>query len=66
MAEEKREIAVKFTGVGKKYTLGEIQGRTMREELRGFFAARHPSAGGFAREQPKEFYALRNIDLSVY
>ncbi len=70
--EQNREIAIRLSGVKKKYKLGQIGGATLSEELRSWWA----KARG--REDPnlpigtdqrligQTFMALNGVDLTVY
>ncbi len=69
---EEREIAIRISGVKKRYRLGAIGGRTLQAELQSRWARFR------GREDPnsrigsdpsligQEFYALKGIDLSIY
>ena len=68
---EKRP-AIRFSGVGKEYRLGAIGGRTLQAELQSRRAHRRgledPNSpiGTDAAALGKKFWALRDIDLTVY
>ena len=69
---ENREIAIRITGVKKKYKLGQIGGATLTEELQSWWARvrgkEDPNVpiGVDQRLFGKTFMALNGIDLTVY
>ena len=69
---ENREIAIRISGVKKKYKLGQIGGATLTEELQSWWARvrgkEDPNVpiGVDQRLFGKTFMALNGIDLTVY
>ena len=69
---ETREIAIRAVGVKKKYRLGAVGGRTLREELQSWWARKRGKEdpnlriGMDVRQIGKEFWALNGIDLTIY
>ena len=74
MAEnlENKEIAVKVSGVKKKYKLGQIGGGTLQADLQSWWARvrgkEDPNSkiGSDQRSNGKTFMALNGIDLTIY
>ena len=69
---ENREIAIRLSGVKKKYKLGQIGGATLSEELQSWWARvrgkEDPNVpiGTDQRLIGQTFMALNGIDLTVY
>ena len=69
---ETREIAIKLSGVKKKYRLGQIGGTTLRADLQSWWAKirkrEDPNVrvGVDQRLLGREFMALNGIDLTIY
>ena len=69
---ENREIAIKLSGVKKKYRLGQIGGTTLRADLQSWWAKirkkEDPNIriGVDQRLIGQEFMALNGIDLTIY
>ncbi|MBQ9117779.1 MAG: ATP-binding cassette domain-containing protein [Clostridia bacterium] len=69
---ENREIAVKLTGVKKRYRLGQIGGGSLRADLQSWWARirkkEDPNSkiGADQRLIGQTFFALNGIDLTVY
>ena len=67
-----RPVAIKITGVKKKYKLGQIGGGTLREDIQSWWARKHgredPNAkiGTDQRSYGKTFMALNGVDLTIY
>lgn len=74
MAEnlENKEIAVKVSGVKKKYKLGQIGGGTLQADLQSWWARvrgkEDPNSkiGSDQRSNGKTFMALNGVDLTIY
>lgn len=74
MAEnsENRELAIKLTGVKKRYKLGAIGGGTLQADLQSWWAKKmgkpdpNVPIGQEERLVGKSFMALNGIDLTVY
>lgn len=70
--KKQREVAVKMSGIKKRYRLGAIGGRTLQEDLQSWWANKRgredPNVriGTDARQIGKEFWALNGIDLTIY
>ena len=70
--QENREIALKLTGIKKKYKLGQIGGGTLTADLQSWWARvrgkEDPNTliGTDQRLVGKTFMALNGIDLTVY
>lgn len=69
---EKKLPAITITGVGKEYRLGVIGGRTLQEKLQSKWALHrgkedpNQKIGAAARSGRQKFWALRDIDLTIY
>ena len=69
---ENKEIAIKLSGVKKKYRLGQIGGGTLRADLQSWWAKirkkEDPNVkiGVDQRLIGQEFMALNGIDLTIY
>ena len=69
---ENREIAIRLSGVKKRYKLGQIGGGTLQGDLQSWWARvrgrEDPNAkiGTDQRLLGQTFYALNGIDLTVY
>lgn len=69
---EERDIALRITGVRKRYRLGSISSSTLQAELQSWWArvrgAEDPNTriGASADSVGKTFWALDGIDLTVY
>lgn len=69
---EKREVAIKISGVKKKYKLGQIGGGTLQADIQSWWARIHgredPNSviGQEQRLVGQSFMALNGIDLTVY
>ena len=67
-----REIAIRLTGVKKKYKLGQIGGGTLQADLQSWWARRNgkedPNSkiGQENRLDGSTFMALNGVDLTVY
>ena len=67
-----REVAVRITGVRKRYRLGVIGGRTLQEELQSKWARKRGKEdpnlriGTDTRQIGKTFWALNGLDLTIY
>ena len=63
-----REIAVRMTGVGKRYRYGQIGAGTLQGDLKEW-AGRRRSRSGEDRVGPERageyFFALKDIDLTI-
>lgn len=69
---EERKLMIQLSGVKKKYRLGAIGGRLLKNDIQSWFARRR------GKEDPnikigvdvstlgKDFYALNGVDLKVY
>ncbi len=72
METENREIAIRLSGVKKRYKLGQIGGATLQEDLQSWWARvrgkEDPNIpiGADQRLVGKTFMALNGIDLTVY
>lgn len=72
MEHENRLPALKISGVGKEYRLGVIGGKTLQEDLQSRWARfrgrddPNLKIGADPSRLGKKFWALRNIDLTVY
>lgn len=72
MAEQKREIAIRISGVKKKYKLGQIGGGTLTADLQSWWARvrgkEDPNSiiGTDQRLVGQTFMALNGVDLTVY
>lgn len=74
MAEnlENKKIAVKVSGVKKKYKLGQIGGGTLQADLQSWWARvrgkEDPNSkiGSDQRSNGKTFMALNGVDLTIY
>ncbi|MBP3684231.1 MAG: ABC transporter ATP-binding protein [Oscillospiraceae bacterium] len=70
--QDNREIAIRLSGVKKKYKLGQIGGGTLTADLQSWWARIHgredPNSiiGTDQRLVGKTFMALNGIDLTVY
>lgn len=70
MAE--RDIAIKITGLRKKYRLGVIGGGTLQGDIQSWWARKrgkddpNSKIGAVAYKKNETFYALDGIDLTVY
>ena len=66
------KIEIKLTGVKKKYRLGSIGGRMLRDDIHSWFAKKLGKEdktlkiGEDDRYRGEEFYALDGIDLTIY
>lgn len=69
---ENREIAIKVSGVKKRYKLGQIGGGTLQADLQSWWARvrgkEDPNSkiGADQRSNGKTFMALNGLDLTVY
>lgn len=69
---ENREIAVKVSGVKKKYKLGQIGGGSLQADLQSWWARvrgkEDPNSkiGENQRSNGKTFMALNGVDLTIY
>lgn len=69
---DNREIAVKVSGVKKKYKLGQIGGGTLQADLQSWWAKvrgkEDPNSkiGADQRSNGKTFMALNGVDLTIY
>lgn len=69
---ENREIAIKVSGVKKRYKLGQIGGGTLQADLQSWWARvrgkEDPNSkiGSDQRSNGKTFMALNGLDLTVY
>lgn len=69
---ENRELAIKLSGVKKRYKLGAVGGATLQEDLQSWWAKKRgkpdPNVpiGQDERLVGKSFMALNGIDLTVY
>ena len=69
---QQQEIALKITGVKKKYKLGQIGGGTLQADLQSWWARKcgkedpNTKIGQEERLVGKTFMALNGIDLTVY
>lgn len=68
---EKREIAIRLSGVKKMYKLGQIGGGTLRADLQSWWARKRGKEDpntkiGEERLIGQTFMALNGIDLTVY
>ncbi len=71
MSSDNRNIAVKMSGVKKKYKLGQIGGETLQADLQSWWAKirgkEDPNAKiGEERSNGTIFMALNGIDLTIY
>ena len=72
MNNQEREIAIRLSGVKKKYKLGQIGGGTLTADIQSWWARIHgkedPNSiiGTDQRLVGKTFMALNGIDLTVY
>lgn len=70
--EQKKDIAIKLSGVKKMYKLGQIGGGTLQGDLQSWWAKirgkEDPNSiiGEKQRSNGKTFMALNGIDLTVY
>ena len=70
--EQSQEIAIRLSGVKKKYKLGQIGGGTLTADLQSWWARIHgredPNSmvGTDQRLVGQTFMALNGIDLTVY
>lgn len=69
---DNREIAIKVSGVKKKYKLGQIGGGTLQADLQSWWAKvrgkEDPNSkiGADQRSNGKTFMALNGVDLTIY
>ena len=67
-----REIAIKISGVKKKYRLGQIGGGTLQRDLQSWWARKrgkedpNTKIGANQRSNGEMFMALDGIDLTIY
>ena len=72
MDSQKKEVAIKISGVKKRYKLGKIGGQTFKEDLLGWWAKvrgkEDPNAkiDADTRSNGRVFMALNGIDLTIY
>lgn len=72
MFENKKDIAIKISGVKKMYKLGQIGGGTLQADLQSWWARKrgkedpNTKIGEDQRSNGKTFMALNGIDLTIY
>lgn len=72
MSENKKDIAIKVSGVKKMYKLGQIGGGTLQADLQSWWARvrgkedPNTKIGEGERSHGKTFMALNGIDLTIY
>lgn len=72
MSENRKDIAIKVSGVKKMYKLGQIGGGTLQADLQSWWARvrgkEDPNSkiGEGERSHGKTFMALNGIDLTIY
>lgn len=69
---EEREIAIRLSGVRKRYRLGAIGGRTLQADIQSWWARRrgredpNTKIGAATVNAGETFWALDGVDLTVY
>ena len=72
MEDNNREIAIKISGVRKKYKLGQIGGGTLKADMESLWAKvrgnEDPNSviGEDKRSNGTVFMALNGVDLTIY
>lgn len=72
MSENRKDIAIKVSGVKKMYKLGQIGGGTLQADLQSWWARvrgkedPNTKIGEGERSHGKTFMALNGIDLTIY